>query len=202
MIVPLQREHATRAAELHCAALAGDFLPSLGQGFLTVFYEAVLDLGLGLGFVAIEQGRPVGFVLGSADTSALFKRAIASRAMAFAWRAIPAVLRRPTLIANVIETFLYPGKEGAVPEKAELVVIGFEAAYRGRGLGRQLVMALNDAFRAQGITSYKVTVLQSNQGANNFYRALGFQPALEFELYKKKWNLHVLSLAQYPTPNT
>ena len=194
MIIPLQREHAARVAELHCAALTGDFLPSLGQRFLTVFYEGVLDLGVGSGFVAIEDGRPVGFVLGSADTSVLFKRVVARRAVALGWRAIPAVIRKPALVANVLETFLYPGKEDAVPEKAELVIIGFDAAYRGRGLGRGLVNALNDAFRAQGVRSYKVTVLQENRSANSFYRALGFQPTLEFELYTKKWNLYTLDL--------
>jgi ribosomal protein S18 acetylase RimI-like enzyme len=73
-------------------------------------------------------------------------------------------------------------------------VIGFDAPYRGRGLGRGLVNALNETFRAQGVRSYKVSVLQSNQGANGFYRALGFQHALEFELYQKKWNLYVLNL--------
>ena len=194
MIVPLQRKHAARVAELHCAALAGDFLPSLGQGFLTVFYEGVLDLGVGFGFVAIEDGRPAGFVLGSADASVLFKRVVAGRAVMLGLRAIPAVIRKPALIANVLETFLYPGKEGAAPEKAELVVIGCGAAYRGRGLGRGLVNALDAAFRAQGVRSYKVAVLQANQGANSFYRALGFQLALEFELYKKKWNLYTLNL--------
>ena len=198
MIIPLQREHAARVAELHCAALAGDFLPSLGQGFLTVFYEGVMDLGVGFGFVAIEDGRPVGFVLGSTDTGALFKQVVASRAVTLGLRAIPAVIRRPALAANVLETFLYPDKEGAVPEKAELVVIGFDRAYRGRGLGRGLVSALNDAFRAQGVRSYKVTVLQENLGANSFYRALGFQPALEFELYRKKWNLYTLDLKRDP----
>ena len=190
MIVPMQREHAARVAELHCAALAGDFLPSLGRGFLTVFYEGVLDLGVGFGFVAVEDGQPVGFVLASTDTSSLFKRVVLSRAIQLALRAIPSVIRSPALISNVLETFLYPGKEGAVQEKAELVVIGFEEAYRGRGLGRRLVKALDEAFRAQSVQAYKVTVLQSNQGANSFYRALGFQLALEFELYQKKWNLY------------
>lgn len=193
-IEPMQRTHAARVAHLHCLALAGDFLPGLGPDFLTVFYQAALDLQVGLGFVAIEDGGPVGFVLGSADTSSLFKRVVMSRAAALSWRAIPAVLRKPALITNVLETFLYPSKEGQSPQKAELVVIGLETAYRGRGLGRELVGALNDAFRAQGIRSYKVTVLQSRQGANNFYRALGFQYALEFELYKTSWNLYTYTI--------
>ena len=194
MIIPMQREHAARTAELHCAALAGDFLPSLGKSFLTVFYQGVFDLGVGFGFVVIEEGQPVGFVLGSADTGLLFKRVMMSRAVSLGLRAIPALLRKPMLIANVLETFLYPSKEDAVPVKAELVVIGFESAFRGKGLGKQLVKALNDAFRTQGIQSYKVTVLQSNQGANKFYRTLGFQPVLEFELYRKKWNLYTYTI--------
>jgi len=194
VIVPMQREHAARVAALHCAALAGDFLPSLGKGFLTVFYEGVLDLDVGFGFVAIANDQPIGFVLGSTDTSALFKRVMLSRAFALGLCALPAILRRPTLVANVLETFLYPSKEGAVAEKSELVVIGFDAAHRRRGLGRQLVAALNDAFRARGVRSYKVTVLQANTGANGFYRALGFQHALEFELYRKKWNLYTYTI--------
>jgi len=191
MIVPMQRDHAACVAKLHCTSLAGDFLPSLGQRFLTVFYQGVLDLGVGFGFVAIENRHPVGFILGSADTSSLFKRVVISRAITLTLCAIPPVVRQPSLIANVIETFLYPRKENATPEKAELIVIGFDAAYRGRGLGRGLVNTLNDAFRAQGVQSYKVTVLQSNKGANSFYRALGFRPILEFKLYKKKWNLYI-----------
>lgn len=193
MILPLRREHAARAAELHCVALAGDFLPSLGKDFLTIFYQGVIDLKVGFGFVAMEAGQPVGFVLGSGDTSSLFKQLATSRALAFGWYVLAAVLRQPKLIANVFETFLYPSKEN-VPEKAELVVIGFEPAYRGRGLGRQLVNALDDAFRAQGIHSYKVTVLQSNSGANKFYQALGFQRALEFELFRKRWNLYTRTI--------
>jgi ribosomal protein S18 acetylase RimI-like enzyme len=194
MIAPMRREHAARVAELHCLALAGDFLPSLGAGFLTEFYRAVLDLNAGFGFVAIENNQPVGFVLGSVDTSVLFKRVLAGRALPLGLRVLTALARNPMLIGKVLETFLYPSKEGEVPEKAELVVIGFDPAYRRRGLGRQLVNALNEAFCAQGVSSYKVTVLQSNPGANNFYRALGFQPRIEFTLYQKKWNLYTYSL--------
>lgn len=189
MIVPLQLEHAARVAEIHCAALAGDFLPSLGKEFLTIFYRGVLELEVGFGFVELKEREPVGFVLASSDTSALFKQVMTSRAIPLGLRVIAAVIRRPGLVGNVLETFLYPGKED-VPEKAELVVIGIDAAYRGRGLGRQLVDALNDAFRARRIQSYKVTVLQTNLGANGFYQKLGFKRALEFELYRKKWNLY------------
>ncbi|MBI5035487.1 MAG: GNAT family N-acetyltransferase [Chloroflexi bacterium] len=189
----MKREHAARVAEIHCAALAGDFLPSLGKEFLTIFYQGVFDLGVGFGFIAFENNQPVGFVLGSVDTSSLFKQIVLSKAIPMSLRVFVALFRRPKLISNVLETFLYPSKED-VPEKAELVVIGFDEAYRGRGLGRQLVNALNETFRAQGVHSYKVTVLQSNQRANRFYTALGFKCVKEFALYRKKWNLYTSTI--------
>lgn len=194
MIVPMQLEHADRVAELHCAALEGDFLPRLGKRFLTVFYQGVLDLGVGFGFVAVAEGQPVGFVLASADTSGLFKRVMLSRAMALCLHIIPALIRNPALIANVVETFLYPRKERDVAEKAEVLVLGFDVAYRDPRMTYQLFNAVNDTFRAQGVRSYKATVLQTNQLINNLLCRLGFQLVFEFELYRKKWNLYTFAI--------
>lgn len=194
MIVPMQREHAGRVAELHCAALEGDFLPSLGKRFLTVFYQGVLDLGVGFGFVAVAEGQPVGFLLGSADTSGLFKRVLLSRAIAFCLAIIPALIRKPALILNVVETFLYPRKERDVAEKAEILVVGFDVAYRGSRMFYQLFNAMNDTFRAQGVRSYKATVLQTNQLINDLLCRLGFQLTFEFELYRKKWKLYTFAI--------
>lgn len=190
----MQREHAARVAELHCAALEGDFLPRLGKRFLTVFYQAVLDLGVAFGFLAVVEGRPVGFVLASPETSGLFRRVVLSRVMALTFAAIPTLIRKPTLILNVLETFLYPRKERDVAEKAELLVLGFDAAYRDPRMTYQLFNAVNDTFRAQGVRSYKATVLQTNQLINNLLCRLGFQPAFEFELYRKKWTLYTFAI--------
>jgi ribosomal protein S18 acetylase RimI-like enzyme len=201
MIVPLQRSHAGAVARIHVGALAGDFLPSLGVSFLRVFYKGALDQGVGFGFVHLEKGessqeslQPRGFVFGSADTRALFKRVMSSRMLALGVAALPATLRRPLLLRNVAETFLYPSKEGQSPHQAELVVIGVDAALRGRRIGETLVRELDRAFREQGVRAYKVTVLQSNLGANRFYQRLGFRFSFEFTLYGKKWNLYTCEL--------
>jgi len=201
MILPMQRSHAGAVARIHANALAGDFLPSLGVNFLRVFYEGALDQAAGFGFVHVEGGessredlRPCGFVFGSEDTHALFRRVMSSRMLSLGLAAVPAALRRPLLLRNVAETFLYPSKEGQSPHQAELVVIGVDAALRSRRIGEALVGELNRAFRKHGVLAYKVTVLQSNQGANRFYQRLGFQFSFEFILYGKKWNLYTCEL--------
>jgi ribosomal protein S18 acetylase RimI-like enzyme len=199
MILPMQRAHARAVARIHADALAGDFLPSLGVRFLRVFYEGVLDRGVGFGFVHVGESsqqdlEPCGFVLGSVDTRSLFKRVLSSRMLALGLAALPAVLQRPLLLRNVAETFLYPSKEGQSPYQAELVVIAVEATHRGRHIGESLVGELNRVFREQGVRAYKVTVLQSNQGANRFYQRLGFQLSFEFALYGKQWYLYTCEL--------
>ena len=80
------------------------------------------------------------------------------------------------------------------PEKAELVVIAVGAEARNRGSGHVLVQALETELRQVGVTSYKVTVLQSNSGANRFYQREGFELASKFDLYGKSWNLYTHSL--------
>lgn len=194
MIVPMQRSHAQAVARIHARALAGDFLPSLGTNFLRVFYKGALDQEVGFGFVHVKDGEPGGFVFGSADTRALFKRVMLTRMLALGLAAAPAILRRPLLLRNAAETFRYPGKEGQSPHRAELVVIGIDTQLRGQGVGQSLVGELNRAFRQRGVQAYKVTVLQSNQGANRFYQRLGFQFSFEFTLYGHPWNLYTYDL--------
>jgi len=193
-IEPLAAAHAPRIAEIHAEALAGDFLPSLGVRFLIALYRAILDLRLGFGFVAVDAGQVVGFVLASADTSALFRRALLRRGPALAWGLLPALLRRPALIGNLLQTFAYPQREGNVDAPAELVVIAVDAARRNSGVGAALCRALDEDFARRGVARYKVTVNADNAGANRFYRRLGFESAYSFTLYGRQWNLYTRSL--------
>jgi len=195
-IAPIQACHLKRVAEIHAQALAGDFLPSLGVNFLNVFYEAALASGAAVGCVALTIDTPIGFVLGSPDMSVLFREVIRRAPLQLAKAAIPGIVRRPALLLKVAETFLYPRRESSIDVKAELVVIAVKPEFRSQGLGQALINALNTEFKERKIWSYKVTVLQSNQGANRFYARSGFHRTGEFRLYNQNWNLYVYSLAE------
>ncbi len=191
----LALEDAPRVAAIHATALAGDFLPSLGVGFLTELYRGILGMKLGFGFVAETDGQVTAFVLGSDDTSALFRKVMLARAVPLGLRLAPALMRRPSLLRHVVETFTYPEQEGAVPVKAELVVIAVDSRVRGAGIGAALCAALDASFRERGVSQYKVTVNQSNEGANRFYLRHGFALAYSFRLYGRGWNLYTRTLS-------
>jgi ribosomal protein S18 acetylase RimI-like enzyme len=190
-LTKMEPPHIPAVADLHASALAGDFLPTLGERFLQVFYRSVLKNKLGFGFVELLEGVPIGFVLGSIDSSNLFRKVIMHAWVRLGLAALPVVIRKPGLLLKVAETFLYPNREAQSPEKAELLVIAVNADQRGRGFGEKLVAALNQEMSVHGIQSYKVTVLQSNQGANRFYQRLGFQKTGQFKLYGQGWNIYL-----------
>jgi ribosomal protein S18 acetylase RimI-like enzyme len=194
-IEPMTLGHTQRMAEIHAQALAGDFLPSLGVGFLAELYRGILGLGLGFGFVAGDGKDIGGFVIASEDTSRLFRSVLMRRSIPLGLRLVPALARRPMLLRNIIETFTYPEHEGALPIPAELVVIAVDATRRGQGAGAALCAALDAEFRRRSIRRYKVTVNQSNDGANRFYVRQGFELAYSFRLYGRGWNLYTRDLA-------
>ena len=193
-VQPLERAQARRIAEIHAEALKGDFLPSLGVRFLTELYRGMLDLGLGFGFVAVESGRVVGFVIASEDTSRLFRSVMLRRALPLGWHILPALVRRPALLGNVLQTLSYTRQEEAVTVTAELLVIAVDPEQRSHGLGAALCRALEQEFRRRGRGQYKVTVNQGYDGANRFYRRQGFALAHSFRLYGRLWNLYTRTL--------
>ena len=190
----LKKEHTESIAKIHAEVLEGDFLPSMGVGFLETYYESVLSAGSVFGYVYFELDKLVGFVAGSTNAAVMFRKTISDTGVKLGWKAIPALLRRPHLLRNVAETFLYPEREAVVSDRAELLVIAVCAEKQGEGIGRVLVEALNGEFRKQKVTSYKVSVLESRVGANGFYKRLGFQQAATFSLYGKGWILYTYDL--------
>jgi ribosomal protein S18 acetylase RimI-like enzyme len=183
-------EYAAAVAALHRESLVGDFLPSLGQPFLQTLYRGMLELALAWGWVALEAGEVVGFVVATADSRRFFGDLVKRRALSLSWALVPALLRRPRLIVPTLETFLYPSREGDRLTPAELLVIAVGAEQRSAGIGAGLVRRLDVSMASRGIASYKVTVRGGNDGANRFYSRLGFELVGSFPMYRQPWNVY------------
>lgn len=72
-----------------------------------------------------------------------------------------------------------PERSGDPRYKGELYAIYIEDMQQRKGLGRQLVLAVADAFLRTNMSSMLVWVLVQNHGARNFYEALGGQHVRE-----------------------
>ena len=175
---------------IHSEGLADDFLPSLGHRFLEGLYACMLEDQQVFGYVYEESKTIHGFILGCEDTSRLFRNTLTRRPIFLIGRLAPSLIRKPQLLWKVGQTLLYPSAEPASDIKAELVVVVVDEAVRGTGIGQRLVARLETTFLERGIDAYKVTVNQSNEKANLFYKRLGGELTGAFSLYGKDWNMY------------
>lgn len=191
MITQLVKADANSLARIHKTALKNDFLPSLGENFLTTFYKSLIGEKGIFAFAERNQNQILGFVIGTDDMGLLFKKVLRSNFLELSLSLLLALLKNPGLIIRVAESFLYPTKESG--PKAELVVIVVLKKFQGKGIGKKLVKVLEKAFKENKIKEYKLTV-HADKKAVNFYEKLKYQRLGDFKLYGKSWLIYSKSV--------
>ena len=196
MIRALRATDVADIAKIHSESLPGDLLTLLGEPFLRRLYVAMMKSGWVFGFVAELNERIDGFVVGTTQTSGMFRSVLRTAAPGLVIAALPRVLSRPTLAWKLAQAVIYPSRVPGVAEDAELLVIAVRPEHRGERLGAELVEALNREFVRRGIDSYKLTVYDANERAASFYERLRFDRRGNFTLFGRLWQLYTYDLRQ------
>jgi glycosyltransferase involved in cell wall biosynthesis/ribosomal protein S18 acetylase RimI-like enzyme len=171
-VVRLARVEDRKAiAELHMHGINTGFLSSLGPRFLAVLYLAMIRDPDSVVLVADRDGVVVGFVAGTTDTGAFYRR-FARRYAPAAGLAVLARLR-PGMLARMRETRGY-GSNRTGEVKAELLSMAVAPAARGRGLANRLGGELLAWAGSRHLDSMRVVVGAANEPAIRVYRKMGF----------------------------
>ncbi|XVV08164.1 GNAT family N-acetyltransferase [Actinoplanes sp. CA-131856] len=168
---PFSDAQIRAVAEMHATEVAHGFLSSLGVPALEVLYRHVAASRHCALFLAVDGGRPVGYICGSLDTSALVREFVRRRW----WVAAPALLPRllrPGRIFRAIETLRYAQSDGDLP-KAEVINFVVRPPARGAGLAPQLFERLMQWFSEHGETAVKMVTGEQQRRAHGFYRKVG-----------------------------
>ena len=171
---------AAAAAQLHASEISEGFLPTLGSSFLARLYGRIVrDAGSFLLVDANERGDVDAFIAGTENVGALYK----SFALRDGWiaglKAAPRIVRS---WKRVWETFRYPSGDDVLAS-AELLAVAVAPTARGKGLGRELVAALQAEFTRRGIHAVKVVVAAHNEIAIGLYERCGFERAARIEVH-------------------
>lgn len=193
MIRKMRSSDILTVVDIHITALPDDFLPSLGKEFLNFFYSLNLESSGVINLVFTDGENVKGFILGCTDSRKFFINTIKKNWLKLALLIGKRLIKNPSLIFKIIETFLYPKKEGEGP-KPELLIVAVLPDFQEKGIGSQLVKSLEKEFKKKGIKKYKVSTLKQYRQANAFYRKLGFKFKSRFWLYNKAWNIYVKKL--------
>jgi GNAT superfamily N-acetyltransferase len=148
-----------------------DLLPDVYAGPY-LFFEP------GLAFVLDIRGRPVGYVLGTADTTrfaSLYRREWIPR-LAGRYREPPASPASPDdelLVSHYRPERMLIAYLDRYPAHLHIDIL---APYQGAGHGRRLIEAFFGAAAGAGAPGVHVGVARANARAHGFYLRLGFHP--------------------------
>jgi glycosyltransferase involved in cell wall biosynthesis/ribosomal protein S18 acetylase RimI-like enzyme len=186
--------HATAAdlpaiVNIHQRSFHHFFLTQMGAAFLRLYYKLVLNYRAGIVLVSEKSGILTGFVCGFADP-AEFYRMMWRHRRAFAIPALAALVRRPSLAANVIHAVrrVQSAGEQGPPRSCELSSIAVAPEASCNGVARTLLRAfLNMSWSNNAECVYLTTDAEANETANRLYQDMGFRHSRRFLQRRGRW---------------
>jgi ribosomal protein S18 acetylase RimI-like enzyme len=176
MVRPALVEDLEEMVRVHLRAFPGFFLAQAGPRFIREYYRSVLEYTPGIALVAPGGGPGLaGFVSGFAD-SKRFYAFYRSRRRRLAAALVPALLRRPWLVARALGNARRIAHEEGEAGAVELSSIAVDPARGGQGVGSGLLRAfLAEAARRGARSAILTTDARGNDPVNAFYQREGFR---------------------------
>jgi ribosomal protein S18 acetylase RimI-like enzyme len=174
---------------IHQKAFSNFFLTRLGREFLHRYYALVLNYRAGIVLASHKHGMLRGFVCGFVDPAEFYKLMWRNKRI-FAWPALSALVRDPSLAAGVlygVQRIQTSASRGSA-RTCELSSIAVAPEAAGNGVGKALVQAfVNQALSMDAANVYLTTDADANESANALYRQVGFQHTQRFLQRKGRW---------------
>jgi ribosomal protein S18 acetylase RimI-like enzyme len=153
------------------AHLNGSIVTQLGSRFLSRFHAVALSHPATVALVARDGQSIVGFALGTTDVQA-FNRHAKPRILGALIRALasPTRVRLSLSLAQMAVE-----NEPQPPVSSELLLLAVDRRARRRGVGAELIAALERVLVQRHVARYRVAMRSHLAEARAFYAALGFQ---------------------------
>lgn len=168
-------------AGLHRSAIASGFLSSLGPGFLGILYRAIIADSGSVALVAEDDSGPIGFVAGTSNTGAFYRRFVRRHGPS-ATMAAASSLVRPSNLRLAVETLLYGSGDDS--QRAELLSMATVPERRRRGVGARLGEEFLARMSSGGSSQVAVVVGSANRTAIGAYERMGFQRQSTVEVHR------------------
>jgi len=190
-ILKLQTEHAEEVARLHIEGISTGFISSLGIPFVKALYESIATSEYGFGFVAIQDGKVVGFSSFTTNLGGLYKSVISRHWYKFAFTLAIKAFSFKTL-RRIIETLIYPNrvKDMNLPSAEFLSMVVAEEG-RGKGLATKLMKAGFSRCSDQGIERIKILAAVHINAINRMYEKFKFDLVGQIENHGNVSNVYV-----------
>lgn len=188
----------TKVARLHIREIHDGLLPLFGERWLAQLYRGLARAPRSGVWVARDGASIAGFIAGCADLDSTYRWLLRHKGPSLVLYAAGALFK-PAVLKTIPSLCLYPFRKRrseSAPDgvaRAELLAMAVSSEHQGKGIGRALVNALEDALQGWNVREYSVSTNREEVQSNAFYTHAGFQPtglmphhALTLQRYRKK----------------
>lgn len=173
---------------VHIKAFPDFFLTLLGEGFLKLYYKSVLKSSDGVLLIGQSEGETTGFCAGTLLSAGFNTRLIKSNLMGYFGQGIKLLFTHPLRIWHLFKNMTKENADvGDKGEYAELLSIGVNPDKQGGGVGKRMLMALEEEVAQRDVTKLSLTTdFENNEKAIGFYRSLGYKEWYDFVTYPNR----------------
>jgi len=181
----LRKTDLPQVASLYATRLVNSTYAQLGGGFLRELIAGIDRSPQGIVLVDTDDAGVSGFMAAATDVEGLFAWLKTHRRWALGWRAALGLLRRPTLLPQLLRTDDYFAKVDHAHIQAELLYVAVRPELARSKLSSRLLGAMLYALHVRGATAVRVTCEKDNDQPQHLLRAFGFTARHEFTFYGK-----------------
>ena len=188
-IRPMLERDVPAAAQLHFQAMGRSLWAKLGRPFLRCLYEKLLQDKDFFAYVYEEGGCVKGFIAGSADTEATYKRTLRRYFWAILLHTLLGLLRNPSALPLLLATPFYfrrSDPDNLGEPAGESLFCSFAPELRGKRISGHINKVLFEALHGRGLRYIKITAEADNRAALRQLEHWGFVIRRRFNFYGKE----------------
>ena len=177
--------HIENITKLHLEAFDGFFLSELGSEFLSTYYNSVRENDRGVLLGCFEDNKLLGFCAATTLSKGFNKYLVKSNFFSFSKIGFFLLFTRHKALLRLLKNFTK--SDPSVSDDghyAELLSIGVSPTAQGKGVGKKLLMALEEYLNEMNVSKLSLTTdFYENEKTLNFYKGLGYDIMYDFVAY-------------------
>lgn len=190
MIEKLREHQLKEIAKIHFNSLPNDFLPLMGEKFLSdVFYKFLLLDENSHCLVEVQNGKCLGFLHLVFDSGKFLKTLIINKFFDISFAFIKSAFKNPKIIKFAFSLLSSLGNSNQEKKLAEIYIIAIDESARGMGVGDALVKKSIRIAKSEDSPGIQIKTLKSNDRWVNYFMKNNWQLSREMKIDK---NYYVL----------
>lgn len=175
-------------AKIHIQAFEGFFLTTLGIEFLNTYYLSCLRDKRTVAVCAYDENDEiVGFASGSVWSKGYNKNIILSNLSGFGLATLRIIFTKPLALVRLMNNLSKNSNENDKGDYAELLSIGILPSYKGKGIGKQILIEFEKEAVICKIKKISLTTdYYNNEDVVKFYKKSGYEIFYDFITYPNR----------------